>query len=1807
MRAKWIASSVLFQTTALAGTLAGVPLPFYNRGFYSRAYAAATCTPSSTSNYINDSSAIKSTTFTCTISSSSTITSPQYAYGGAMTWYQSDSSDVGYYPYFDPPTSGQPGLNISITNTAAIDVSEEQTVSALISFSASDGTNYYSQKQSDALRVISFGSNVGLDKGHSGGDGGTITIVNSGSIVSTVGNGIYAVSSGGYPYNNADGGSAGAITITDSGSVTAAGTAILAISRGGASAGGGTGGSGGAVTITISSDVDTITSTSAGGGIFAASYGGNNIYLSEKRVYGYEGELYQNYDQGGTGGNAGDVSVTLGSSTNVFSGSIITTASTSIASIWTQTGRVSGAAISAISYGGWGNMIQASGTAFDGGDGGDVYVTVYGASTTTLKTSGDHSDGIFAASYGGASVYGYGKGKAGGTAGNVAVSLTGGGTIYTAGEHSSGIVAMSLGGAGQETTKAQSTSSSGGVAGDVTVKNDFAITTKGSYSNGIVAISAGSGGGLYQWSGDDEFTWGDVSLGSNTSGNVSVYNYASIVTYGVDSHGIVAMSIGGGGGMLTSTSTLSTDSYGVLTSSTSAQTLGGSAQSADAASVLVINKGSITTYGGYSSTDTDTDSSTDIGGGIAILAQSIGGGGGNNVGKGASGNVGGKGDADGGGDGSDGSTVTVKNYATLTTYGSEAHGIVAQSIGGGGGTGRNNVGFVYAVGGTGGSGGDGGTAKVYNESDIVTYGDYASGIIIQSIGGGGGTGGSATAWSVFGGSLAIGGSGGSGGDGGDAIYEKSSSGTVTTSGDGATAVIVQSIGGGGGTGGAAKSETSALAFTMAVSIGGQGGKGGDGGTATAYAAGTIKTSGTDSTGLLVQSIGGGGGDGGTSTASALALGVPLDSSGHAFSLSITNSIGGYAGEGGDGGDAKAWVEKSGSIVTTGDGSNGLVVQSIGGGGGNGGDATASSATATIASIMAKLSGDWAEIKEATADKTFTLKVDSTVGGTGGDGGTGGYAYAHNKGYIYTGGNFATGMLVQSIGGGGGTGGSGESDTIGFFEDSSVAISVNLGGGAGSGGDGGTAKAGVADSGILVTKGNNSNALVVQSIGGGGGVGGAGGGDIEADTTVTISAGATGGDGGYGGKAYAWNNGKIVTSGDASSGVVVQSLGGGGGIGGSGTSSVSHSNSIDAELKKFENYHIALVYAGTVETKLSGTAAASGGDGGNGGLVVFGTRVKGTSDYSYGSITTSGALSHGVVAQSIGAGGGTVSLSSNQTTTENVLVNSITVDASITLGSSSSKTGGTGGDVYAYVSNIYTSGFSSIGVIAQSIGGGGGVGVMSGYAPTSLAVTLGSTESEADESYGGSVHVTLLKSETITTKGDNSSGVIGQSIGAGGGLAISALGTSATENDDTIADVISVTLGSSSHQSNSDTLNGATVDVTSYGAITTYGTRAFGIVAQSIGGGGGMLSASSTSIASVSFETSQHRASSDDVTVTLKDGGSISTSGDGAAGIIAQSVAGGGGFAADLSSGRLYAYYVSNSDSSYSYAGGDTNGTSGTVTVSVDDGASISTTGDYADGIIAQSIAGSGGIFQKNGKTYAGSLHRNSSSNADASIAITIDGTVKVKSDNSWAVWAQTQDGAISVTIGSTGVISGSTTSSETGGAIYAAHDTGGTLTLDNSGTISGNIVTNVAGTVTSADNYDATTVADGVVSLSTTAASGSSLLINRGVATLITGSIVGLDTVLNSGIINLGGEGNVIQTVFSGDLVGIGSSDYGSTYDAETLGLEAAFTAFTYNSRSTVKNWSTATSSSGGLISGLDVDMEGGTGDTLVVEGDFAG
>ena len=115
-----------------------------------------------------------------------------------------------------------------------------------------------------------------------------------------------------------------------------------------------------------------------------------------------------------------------------------------------------------------------------------------------------------------------------------------------------------------------------------------------------------------------------------------------------------------------------------------------------------------------------------------ILAQSIGGGGGNggfsgapsfsNGGAAATNSVGGM-----GGTGSDGKSVTVETAlgSNITTYGDSAAGILAQSVGGGGGnggfsigagvgTGSDAAGSSNTVGGNGSGGGLGGAVDVSN-------------------------------------------------------------------------------------------------------------------------------------------------------------------------------------------------------------------------------------------------------------------------------------------------------------------------------------------------------------------------------------------------------------------------------------------------------------------------------------------------------------------------------------------------------------------------------------------------------------------------------------------------------------------------------------------------------------------------------------------------------------------------------------------------------------------------------------------------------------------------------------------------------------------------------------------------------------------------------------------------------------------------------------------------------------------------------------------------------------------------------------
>jgi hypothetical protein len=114
----------------------------------------------------------------------------------------------------------------------------------------------------------------------------------------------------------------------------------------------------------------------------------------------------------------------------------------------------------------------------------------------------------------------------------------------------------------------------------------------------------------------------------------------------------------------------------------------------------------------------------------------------------------------GGGGGAPGSggNATGTNYGQISTSGTDAAGLVVQSMGGSAGTGGDSYGIVGS-GGAGGYGGNAGEAHAFNNGVISTTGAGAYGVLAQSIGGVGGNSGSS------GGIVAFGGSGGGAGSG----------------------------------------------------------------------------------------------------------------------------------------------------------------------------------------------------------------------------------------------------------------------------------------------------------------------------------------------------------------------------------------------------------------------------------------------------------------------------------------------------------------------------------------------------------------------------------------------------------------------------------------------------------------------------------------------------------------------------------------------------------------------------------------------------------------------------------------------------------------------------------------------------------------------------------------------------------------------------------------------------------------------------------------------------------------------------------
>jgi hypothetical protein len=1469
--------------------------------------------------------------------------------GGGSTELRTLLIDTGAFSIFAPESvvltsQGVAGTNGSDGNAGGTGFTSRNltlSVSGVVQTAGGMGSTSFTQA---AIQVASNGGAGGSGGGSSccgGGSGGfgadltgrTISLTLGGTVESSYVNGVLLTTTGGA--GGPGGSGAGAFNSGSGGAGGAGGNVFLTAATGGFSVQ--TSGLAGPGAIGISLHTAGGDGGTAGTGGVAGGYGlsggaGGSITLVGDGVSrwtvdtvggGSLGLLLQSIGgNGGQGGNGGSGDGRSGGGGGA--GGVISLTN-GLISVTTGGGGTLPAlvALSQGGSGGNGGNNGTSGSSAGAGAGGGAGGSIVVGGVFSIATTSPYSDGIALASVGGAGGRGgdngnwFGAGDAGaggasGPGGDVSLSLGTGSIVQTQGNFSSGVAAQSIGGwggTGGSSTGAvafAASGGSGGQAGSVAIASAGMVSTQGDQSPALQGQSIGGGGGFGGSSFGLFYASGGVGSVGGPGGTVTIANSAVVDTYGNDSSGILAQSIGGTGGSGGSDAAL--------------VALGGrGANSADGAAVTVTNSARIQT-GLRPSGDAPATAACVQGCSYAIQAQSIGGGGGNGGSTGGWFSIGGA--AAGGGSGG---TVSIGSTGTLSTALDNSTAILAQSIGGGGGSGGASgaigVGGSLAIGGSGGTGGNGGAVTVTptGGANISTLGVNSQGVQAQSIGGGGGTAGFAAAGAGGVGfpavAVGIGGKGGTGGLGGNVTINTIDSsytgtpGTVTTGGDGSNGLFAQSIGGGGGNGGLSLALAGSNAGALSLGIGGTGGGGGSSSDAVVMSDRAITTSGDGSAAILTQSIGGGGGNGGMSITGSVAVSSP----------GIALSLGGGAGSGDTAG--RAVVLSEGALVAAGDDAPGIVGQSIGGGGGRGGLAVGASLTlSSPAGLSLALGGSG-----GSGADSRTFSGESTVQLTNASGG------------ITTGGARSPGILAQSIGGGGGSGG--------LSVSANLASSQTLSLGGSIGGSGGVAGAGaptLAHSyAAITTSGEQSEGILAQSIGGGGGNGGTA---VTADlalsggASVGVSLGGSGGAAGAGSTIEVISDATLATSGGQSAGILAQSIGGGGGSGGTSVS-------------------------GTLSTSSSkALAVAVGGQGSGGGS---GATVTVTVQ---GDLGTAGEQSDGIVAQSIGGSGGR---------------------------------GGT-----SIAGNVATSGSTDLGV---SVGGGAGVG-----------------------GNGGAVSVSLSGSSTITTTGDGSRGIVAQSIGGGGGHGGTSV-TGAFTNSSSTND-LSVGIGGAAGGGGA----GGTVTVSNTAAIATGSsadlaaglTGEYGILAQSVGGSGG------SGGLSASADTNRgNRSLTVDIgggggtgatssTVAITNTAAIQTQGYVSHGIVAQSIAGGGG-----DGGGTINFGVSSSSSKgFGVSVGGTGGggaSSSTVTVELGSGSAIKTTGPGSRGVVAQSIAGGGG----NG---GGNIFKNQSgSNDPDQLSVAVGGAGGVAS-SAGAVNLQTT-AAMTIVTGS------GNPSATDAGSVYQGH------------------------------------------------------------------------------------------------------------------------------------------------------------------------
>jgi hypothetical protein len=1359
------------------------------------------------------------------------------------------------------------------------------------------------------------GSRFGATGGN-GGAGGQISVANQGNwtIVNTGASdamGIYLNSIGG------NGGSGG---------------------QGAGATGGGNGGSGGKAPDIVfemvsQSNLSIITEGSDSHGLFLSAQSGNG----GDQGTGGTNPAGGTQNGGGTGADGSRILVNLGG--NLSS----TTKGTNSAGLY---------AFSRAGDGGVGRRgtLGKGGVGGFGGTGGAIIVTVP-RNSAAITTSEDGASGVLLQSEGGNGGDGgsstFNNGASGGWGGGGGfITLDGNWNIATGGVDAHGIAAYSLGGVGGAGGKGGlfGRGGQGGnntVSGSVGISPHGSIQTSGESAYGILAQSiAGYAGDGGRTIGFIPFAHEGGSAGGG--GPATIDNAASISTGGEQAMALVAQSIGGGGGN-------GGKAFGVFYSEGAKGGAGG-----PGGAVRVTNAGDLTTSGNDAT---------------AIVAQSIGGTGGNGgLAGGLTGAFGG-----GGGLASDGGAVRVRNTGEIETgkngVGGQgdpsitnrvcgigcSEGIFAQSIGGGGGKAGTAGGGWVGLGGSGGDGGNGAQVTVNNSNRITTALKSSGAIEAQSLGGGGGKAGGAFALG-FGASVAVGGRGGKGGDGGPVTVTNLEQGALMTSGESSPGIFAQSEGGGGGVGGFAVSVTGGVKVpALAIGVGGAGGVAGDGEAVTVFDAANITTTGRDSAGIYAQSQGGGGGKGGFAvTASGSNVGA------------VSVSVGGEGDAGGHGGVTRVIVQdgtmistRGGNPLLTTNSSPGIYAQSGGGKGGDGGFSVA--------------------VGAAEAGATFA------IGGKGGKGGSGSLVdVVVGTGSISTTAGNSRGIDAQSVGGGGGNGAFalsllGGSGKVG-------ALTLAMGGDGNGGGAGGPVF--VNNKAAIRTNGWGSTGLFAQSQGGGGGNGGmsVSGGVFQTtgdeSLAVNISAGGEGGDGGIGDSVTVQNDGNISVSGLRAMGIQAMSVGKGGGNGG-----------------------MSLV--GTIEPGNAGktfrTRFALGGAGGGGGGAK---EVKVTNT---GNITTLGLdngwgfvslHNYGIFAQSVGGGGGNGGLAGILSLGQGAAPDGLDVEFNMAVGGEGGG-GGKGGQVD--VTNfgvIKTIAGSSSAIFAQSISDGGGNGgqslsyIINKGQPgntKNVAVNVNVGGAGGDGNVGGKVNV--VNNGTLDTSGHDSHGITVQSVGGGGGnggnvsgLFLERLPLSGGVDEKTYKATIK--LGGTGGKGN----DGGVVTVGNTANIITTGSGSNAIYAQSVGGGGGngggdsgydsgggrLLGGIPNSLKPKWTELNlslggDGGAQGDGGNVNVTQYGSrLATRGLSSAAIYAQSVGGGGG---TVLTGRGGTISGGRQPFTISLGGkGAAGGNGGDVTVKLLNGAQIVTSdepvfngaGELQDdagsyGIFAQSIGGGGGV------------------------------------------------------------------------------------------------------------------------------------------------------------------------------------------------------------------------------------------------------